>query len=106
MSQNKRTVDQCMDGFPRGDHAQILSCLTDDVEWDIPGMLHLSGKDAFDQEMDNEENDVVVAEGSVQARRRDGHILNLKFSDVCVIQAGTIKRVTSYLSDLKHSNRG
>jgi hypothetical protein len=26
---------------------QILSCLTDDVEWLIPGGFHASGKDEF-----------------------------------------------------------
>ncbi|MGH8435156.1 MAG: hypothetical protein ACRERX_11890, partial [Pseudomonas sp.] len=36
------------------DHAQILSCLTDDVEWEMPGAFHLVGKDAFDNEIEND----------------------------------------------------
>jgi ketosteroid isomerase-like protein len=51
MSQNKQTVQKYMEGFTRSDHGQILSCLTDDVEWLMPGAFHFSGKDAFDKEM-------------------------------------------------------
>jgi uncharacterized protein len=116
MSENKRTVDQYMEGFRRSDHSQILSCLTDDVEWEIPGAFHLRGKEAFDREIENEafvgspaitvtrlieEGDVVIAEGSVRARRKDGNALNLKFCDVFVMKAGKIKRVTSYLAEVK-----
>ncbi|HYC93559.1 MAG TPA: nuclear transport factor 2 family protein [Thermoanaerobaculia bacterium] len=49
MTENKQTVDRYMDGFRKGDHAQILSCLTDDVEWLLPGAFHLHGKEAFDK---------------------------------------------------------
>lgn len=116
MTENKRTVDKYMDGFRRSDHAQILSCLTDDIEWEIPGAFHLIGKDAFDKEIGNEafvgsptitvtrmteENDVVVAEGAVRTRRKGGDVLSLRFCDVLVMQAGKIKRLTSYLSEVK-----
>jgi hypothetical protein len=46
MTENKRTVEKYMDGFRKSDHGQILSCLTDDIEWVMPG----------------EENDVVAAD--------------------------------------------
>ena len=116
MSENQRTVDKYMDGFRRSDHAQILSCLADDVEWEIPGGFHLTGKVAFNREIENEafvgspaitvtrmieERDVVVAEGSVQARRRDGTILNLRFCDVFLFHRGRIRHLTSYLSEVK-----
>ena len=42
---NKRTIDRYMDGFRRSDHAEILSCLTDDVEWEIPGLFRARGKE-------------------------------------------------------------
>jgi hypothetical protein len=79
-----------MDGFRKGDHALILSCLTDDVEWEMPGGFHLTGKEAFDREIENEafvgrptitvtrmteEHDVVVAEGSVRTERQSGGFL-------------------------------
>ena len=47
MTPNKRTVELYIDGFRRTDRSQILSCLTDDVEWVIPGMFHAQGKDEF-----------------------------------------------------------
>src|SRR4026209_1694781 len=106
MTENKRTVDRYMDGFRKSDHAQVLSCLTDDVEWEMPGAFHLNGKAAFDGEIENdafvgsptisvtrmtEENDVVIAEGSVRAQRKDGGVLSAVFCDVFVMQASRIK---------------
>jgi uncharacterized protein len=44
-----------------------------------------------------EENDVVVAEGSVRTQRRDGTILNLVFCDVFEMANGKIRRLVSYL---------
>jgi len=38
MTRNKETVDKYMYAFGRSDHEKILSCLTDDVEWEIPGL--------------------------------------------------------------------
>jgi uncharacterized protein len=54
VTENKTTVEKYIDGFRKSDHEQILSCLTDDVEWDIPGMFHAVGKEAFDKEIENE----------------------------------------------------
>jgi ketosteroid isomerase-like protein len=105
-----------MDAFARTDHAGVLSCLTDDVEWVVPGWFHIKGKDAFDGEIENEafvgspaitvtrmteENDVVVAEGSVRSARRDGGVLNALFCDVFVMQNAKIKHITSYLMEIK-----
>ena len=50
----KRLVEAYFDGFRRSDHDQILACLTDDVVWDLPGFKHLTGKAAFDGEIENE----------------------------------------------------
>lgn len=116
MSENKSTVDRYMDGFRASDHEQILSCLTDDVEWILPGAFHHHGKDAFDREIENdafigppvievhrvtEESDVVVAEGVVHARRRDGTLLKLAMCDVFEMHDGKIRRLTSYLMEVK-----
>ena len=49
MSQNTATVETYLDGFCRNDHAQILSCLTDDIEWTVFGAFHLIGKQAYDE---------------------------------------------------------
>ena len=114
MNLNKTTVRKYIDGFAKGDHAQILSCLTDDVEWLIPGMFRVIGKDAFDKEIENdafvglpelaitrltEENDIVVAEGTVRAAKRDGGLLDAVFCDVFEMKGGRIRKLTSYLME-------
>lgn len=116
MSANKQTVQKYMAAFGQLDHAAVLDCLTDDVEWVIPGMFRASGKKAFDREIENpafvgrpaivvtrmtEENDVVVAEGKVQCTKRDGGVLNLDFCDVFEMHGGKVKRLISYLMELK-----
>jgi ketosteroid isomerase-like protein len=116
MTENKRIVTEYMEGFRRSDHARILSCLTEDVEWEIPGVFHVRGKEAFDREIENdafvgsprisvtrliEENDIVIAEGSVQAQKREGSLLNLRFCDVFVMQDGRIRQLISYLMEIK-----
>ncbi len=116
MTKNKRTVEKYMDGFRKSDHEQILSCLTDDIEWEMPGAFHLIGKEAFDKEIENEafvgsptisitrmteENDVVIAEGTVRAQRKSGGFLSAVFCDVFVMQRGNIKRLITYLMEVK-----
>jgi ketosteroid isomerase-like protein len=116
MSPNKHTVQKYMDAFSKLDHAEILSCLTDNVEWLIPGAFHITGKHAFDKAIESddfvghpqisvtrmtEENDVVVAEGSVRSARKDGGELNAVFCDVFVMQAAKIRHLTSYLMEVK-----
>ena len=41
MTPNKKMVESYMEGFRKTDRPQILSCLTDDVEWVIPGAFHV-----------------------------------------------------------------
>ena len=116
MSENKKTVEKYMDGFRRSDHEQILSCLTEDVEWNIPGHFHKIGKQAFDKEIENpafqgrpaitvtrmtEENNVVIAEGSVRAQKATREFVNLVFSDVFEMRSGKIRRLISYLMEVK-----
>jgi uncharacterized protein len=116
MSANKRTVQEYMEAFRKSDHAAVLACLTDDVEWVIPGMVHLHGKAAFDKEIENEafvgrptitltrlteENDVVVAEGTVRCARRDGGELTAVFCDVFVMTDAKVRQLTSYLMEIK-----
>jgi uncharacterized protein len=118
LTENKRTIEQYMAGFRATDHARILSCLTDDMEWEIPGMFHSRGKAAFDKEIEHdafvghpdivvtrmiEEENVVVAEGSIRTQKRDGSGLRLRFCDVFVMEAGKIKHLTSYLTDFKET---
>lgn len=105
-----------MEAFGRWDHRGILDCLTDDVEWLIPGAFHLRGKEAFDREIENpafvgspaitvtrmiEEEEVVVAEGRVRTSRREGSFLHLEFCDAFEMHGGKIRRLISYLMEVK-----
>lgn len=118
MSVNKKTIERYMAGFRQSDHAMVLSCLTDDVTWDIPGFAHLEGKAAFDAEIENpafvgkprievtrllEENDVVVAEGNVRSTKADGSDFHAVFCDVFEMRGGRISRVVSYLMELRQT---
>jgi ketosteroid isomerase-like protein len=105
-----------MEGFRKSDHEQILSCLADNVEWEMPGAFHLVGKEAFDKEIENdafvgsptititrmtEENDVVIAEGAVRCQKRDGGFLNAMFCDAFTMQNAKIKRLVTYQVEVK-----
>ena len=112
MTENKKIVMQYMDGFNTSDHEKILSCLTDDVFWEMPGQFQLAGKEAFDKEIENdafegrpqitiirmvEESDIVIAEGEVKSKRKDGGLLDAVFCDVFHMKNGKIKQLTTYL---------
>ena len=52
MSRNIETVNTYLEGFRKNDHAQILSCLTDDIRWTVFGAFRLTGKAAYDKAID------------------------------------------------------
>src|SRR5687768_9429630 len=112
MSDNKNTIEAYMAGFRASNHGQVVSCLTEDVEWEIPGAFHVQGKEAFDKHIEDEgfvghpmitvtrmteEGDVVVAEGVVRTQRRDGVMLTVAFCDVFEMRGAKIRRLVSYL---------
>lgn len=116
MTPNKHTVENYMDGFRNTDRPRILSCLTHDVEWLIPSMFHTHGIDAFAGHIVDEgftgkpeitvtrlveEDDVVVAEGTVRAGRTDGAVMHLVFCDVFEMRGAKIRKLTSYLMEIK-----
>jgi ketosteroid isomerase-like protein len=116
MTPNKQTVTRYMDGFRATDREQILSCLTEDVAWSIPGMFDVRGKSEFTKHIVDEgftgkplitvsrmteEDDVVIAEGTVRAPREDGGFLDLAFCDVFEMRDGKIARLVSYLVQIK-----
>jgi ketosteroid isomerase-like protein len=112
MSENKRRVETYLEGFRRSDHAMVLSCLTDDCEWEMPGAFHWHGKEEFDGEIENdaflgkpeikclrmvEENDVVISEGAVNSKLKDGTPFFAVFCDVFEMRGGKIRKLTTYL---------
>ena len=116
VTENQRTVDSYIAAFRRNDHAAILACLTDDVEWLVPGAFHVRGKEAFDREIEGEgfirpptievtrmleSQDVVFAEGFVRTELADGTRLHLAMCDVFEMRGGKIRRLTSYLMSVR-----
>ena len=111
MTANKTRVASYIEGYKTYDRKKILSCLTEDIVWEMPGFFHLSGKEAFDKEIEKnhfienpeieiisltEENDIVVAEGTIKCNFRTGDLLNAAFCDVFQMESGKIKKLTSY----------
>lgn len=114
-SPRKAVVEAYFDGFRRSDHAAILSLLTEDVVWDLPGFRHLQGKEAFDGEVENpdfegspelridrliEEGESVVAIGEGIARPKAGPRFRFAYCDVFTFRRELIERVESYLVPL------
>ncbi|GGJ94581.1 hypothetical protein GCM10010123_25520 [Pilimelia anulata] len=115
MSRNKQVVERYLDGFRRGDHAQILSCLTDDVEWTVFGHFHLAGKAAYDGAIESpgfagppeltvvrlvEEGDVVMAELTGTATRDTGEVLRMSMAEVFVLRDGLIAERRAWVINL------
>ena len=106
MSQNIETVKTYLDGFRKNDHKQILSCLTDDIEWTVFGAFRLIGKEAYDKAIDGapefidppelqvvrmvEQNDVVMAELTGTVKRAAGGEMRLSMAEVFVMRDGKI----------------
>jgi len=48
-----------------------------------------------------EENNIVIAEGTVRAKKKDAEYINLVFCDVFEMRDGFINKLTSYLMEVK-----
>jgi ketosteroid isomerase-like protein len=111
VSTRKRVVEKYIDGFRRSDHAQILSCLTDDVVWALHGYKTLKGKDAFDAEIENdafegspiltidrliEEGDSVACTGGGSVSERGADPREFVFCEVFGFSGDTVSRLDTY----------
>lgn len=116
MSTNKNTIETYIDGFNKSDHVQILSCLNEDIVWEMPGFFRHEGKEAFDKEIENEafegrpviaitrmteENDVVVAEGTVLTKMKGGPQVPMVFCDVFEMRDGKISKLIGFIAQAK-----
>ena len=116
MSKNIETVNRYLDGFRRNDHAQILSCLTDDIRWTVFGAFQLTGKDAYDRAIDGapefidppelavvrmvEQDDVVMAELTGTAKRAAGGEMRMSMAEVFVMRDGRIAERRAWVVEL------
>jgi uncharacterized protein len=110
---NARTVEIYINAYRRFDRETILSCVTDDVEWFIPGAFETRGRAGFAEHIVGqgfgptppeimesrliEAGDVVVVEGTARAPRADGSSVDLAFCDVFDMRDAKIQRLVSYL---------
>ncbi len=113
---NIQTVERYLDGFRKTDHEGIVSCLTDDVVWELPGAFRLEGKDAFDKEIENdafegrpaitvkgivEVNDVVTADLEIRSAKKGGAPFFAVFRNVFEMRDGKIRKLTSNLIEAR-----
>ncbi|TDC85684.1 nuclear transport factor 2 family protein [Actinomadura sp. 7K507] len=119
MSRNIETVNTYLDGFRKNDHEQILSCLTDDIEWTVFGAFRLTGKDAYDKAIDGppeliapprlevvrtvEQDDVVMAELAGTVQRAAGGEMRMSMAEVFVMRDGKIAERRAWVIELKEN---
>ncbi len=119
MSAKKDVVRKYIDGFTKSDHEQILSCLTEDIEWTVFGAFRLRGKAAYDAEIENpafsgspkieidrlvEEGDVVMAEMTLEAQRAGGETMRAAMGEVFVFDGDLITERRAYVIELKQND--
>ncbi len=110
-SPRKRLVEKYIEGFRRGDHAQILSCLSEDVVWALHGSKTLEGEDAFDAEVEGEgfegrpditldrlieEGTTVVATGGGSVPEKGGKRREFVFCEVFSFTGDEVSRLDTY----------
>lgn len=119
MSENIRTVEIYLDGFRKNDHDQILSCLTDDIEWTVFGAFNLTGKQAYDEAIEApgfvpppklevvrmvEQDDVVMAELTGSVRRDTGDVMRMSMAEVFVMRDAKIAERRAWVIELKEND--
>ena len=119
MSQNTQTIERYLDGFRKHDHAQILSCLTDDITWTVFGGFRLTGKEAYDQAIEGpgfvgaptlevvrlvEQDDVVMAELKGSVMRATGEPMRMSMAEVFVMRAGKIAERRAWMIELTEND--
>ena len=119
MPHNKQTVETYLDGFRKNDHEQILSCLTDDIEWTVFGAFHLTGKQAYDEAIEGpgftgppqlevvrmvEEGNVIMAELAGHVTQETGEVMRMSMAEVFVMRDGKIAERRAWVIELKEND--
>ena len=111
MTSHKDVIGQYLEGFRRGDHAQVLDCLTDNVVWVLHGHQAVRGKAAFEAEIKNDmfegtptieiyrmlqEGDAVAVFGGGSVTRKGGEIADFTFSELFLFSGDLISHLETY----------
>jgi len=107
----KAVVEAYIEGFRRTDHEAILACLADDVVWVLHSYRTLRGKQAFDDEIENdaavgsprlqldrviEGGDTVVAVGSGEMTLKQAGRVPFVFAEVFAFTGDKISRLETF----------
>ena len=109
---NKEIVRRINQGFEAEDVEAILSCLADDIHWDVAGHFTAMGKEEFRKQVHNEafvgapkitivneiaEGDYVAVEGRVESRMKSGVLFKAVFHNTYRLENQKVKAMTSYV---------
>jgi len=111
-TRNKEIIRKLNRGFEADDTEAILSCLADDVRWDVAGFFTAMGKEEYRKQIHNDnfqgapaitikneiaEGNFVAVEGSVECKMKDGSIFKAFFHNTYRLENEKVKAMTSYL---------
>ena len=119
MSRNTDTVRTYLDGFNTTDHEKILGCLTDDIVWTVYGAYRITGKAAYDENIEApgfiqpprievvrmvEQDDTVMAELTAEVTRDTGEVMHLSMAEVFVMRDGLICERRAWVIPLQEND--
>ena len=111
-AKNKEVIRKLNKGFEQDDTDAILSCLADDVRWELPGVFTATGKEEYRSQIHNDafegapvitikneiaEGNQVAVEGSVECKMKNGIIFKAYFHNTYTLENEKVKEMTSYL---------
>jgi ketosteroid isomerase-like protein len=111
-ARNKEIVRGLNRAFEADDTEAILSCLADDIRWDVPGAFIAVGKEEFRKQVHNDafvgaptitvindiaEGDYVAVEGRVESRMKNGILFKAVFHNTYRLENQRVKAMTSYV---------
>jgi uncharacterized protein len=109
---NKQVVRKLNKAFEADDVETILSCLADDISWDVPGHFTCKGKQGFKSQIHNDafegapvitikneiaEGDYLAVEGTVTSKFKGGAPFNAVFHNTYLLKDNKVKAMTSYV---------
>lgn len=109
---NKQLINEFLDAFDKNDTEKILSCMTEDVQWNILGEQKIAGKEALRSFFEQNKNMIMVSStrdhfiidgdrasigGEVVCKNTEsGEEYDMYYCDVYELQSGKIKSMVTY----------